>query len=1155
MNTEWDDILITGPDNLSSPKEDQQKIKSLLASLNEKDVKLSLVVDEMQEKEKELEDLKSSMKNSSTSKIETRNELQLLVEANEKLLQENDTLSRHNELLVAENIALKDKCTENEQQIVNYKRSVMEITNTNKEMQCAIGEKDRELLSVNTAKEQLEKKLKNIEEKHDNFADEVDDTSNQRDNLGLMLQEKSRCLEEMEKQCTECTKKVVGLEMEIANERRQKTTLGQELKNSKERVEKLEEVKNNLKFELMEKEKERRQLKIMESNAMNSNGSLEEELMTRGSEFQRLKVLYDETEAKHNNLLTDLQQTKDMLDEVEQAKYDLSADNEILQERVKSLEKELKKRENIVVKLQDESKSLERSQEELTEIKETLEEEITKVTKKKEEIQKELNHLINCSVQKTTLTETEILLSEQIRINKELSRGMLKNEEVLKEMENTLEDVKEEWSVQKTELEKNIQILKVALKTEKELSVSKRNEEKECQQTVLILTNKLEKLHVNFDRIKKEREEFEEALNYLRADHDSLNHFTTNVKSQNDVLREDYNKEKSKCEELEQQLFDVERKLAVHHKTEDKDKATKIDLQNHILEMSAKNDCLAKKLSDQQNRLLQTEATISQLTVESANRVELQNEIQTYKQKLMNMTSNFEVGSHKIEQFVTDVARKEKKIAELESRLSHAVENEARLKSLLRVSEDGSVSREAYILIKKQLDEKNIEVEALAANIRDYEENLAIMDSKNKKSELLKQDLRRTQEEVTEQFENLKNQYCIAKDELGRIQRRLKEMHVDADESEEEMKRMKKEITGKTKIINDLVQEVEQVRKFNSDIEQECNEMMAKLEKLIKRNQELEAERQGLIQKSNQDNKSISGLKYNLERLERKKMAAESELEQTRSSLNNEETKASEFYKQLSEALSKDDSQSEMIENFMRDNDDLSAELEKSQSLVKELEVTLEATQHELTTVQHQYSIEKRSTIGLINKLKTSESENEKYNTTSAKLRAVYEKLQHDLKLTRNEIHSNQTVIIELRDELEEAKTKTDQLIKENLRFKEINSKNEEEYADLQEKYQELKSVDDTQRLELEEACTKLGNLEKIKKSAVNDREVLKAEVDTVSGKLTALNNALDRSRNQREKLLSDLNRSKQKVSEVEESNEESKQAIVKRYKTLIVQT
>ena len=126
-------------------------------------------------------------------------------------------------------------------------------------------------------------------------------------------------------------------------------------------------------------------------------------------------------------------------------------------------------------------------------------------------------------------------------------------------------------------------------------------------------------------------------------------------------------------------------------------------------------------------------------------------------------------------------------------------------------------------------------------------------------------------------------------------------------------------------------------------------------------------------------------------------------------------------------------------------------------------------------------------------------------------------------------------------------KQKTDHVTKENVNLASINAETEKEYDDLHEKYQELNNNFEKQNIELKETCAALEKLDKIKKFSVNEREVLKAEVDTVSGKLTALNTALERSRSQRGVLLNELNRSKQKASDLVETGEETKQAIVKR--------
>ena len=1024
MNIEWDDLLLKGHAVSSVDKQDcPHNMTALLLSLKEKEAQILSVSEDLQAKEKQLKEYKNLMR-STSNKAEARRELQLLAEENAKLLQEKSVLNKNNEFLIKENTSLKEKSTQDERNIANYKRNIQEITSSNRELQRVIEEKNKDILDVNSAKEDLKEKLKNIEEQHDILTDQMDDVTNQRDNLGFTLKEKETYLTEMKKQLGECTKQVVGLEMELENERRIKSNMEHELTHSKDRVEKLGEAKNELKSEIMEKEKEVRQLKLMESKAMKSNCSLEQDLIKRASEIQRLQLLYEEIETKYKTLQSDLQHTKEMLDEVEQVKDDLNVDSDILQERIKSLEKEVQKRENIVLKLQEDNRSIELSRDELKELKEALEEEIIKVKKEKEDIYEELQNVVNSSVEKKTLAETETLLSEQIRINKEISFDEQKKDEALSNLKKMFENFKEEWVEEKKQIINNTDKIKSQLNNERSISQSKMKDIKVLEQNNLDLTEKVDHLSVYLDKSKTHCKDLEQKLTYLQSDYESINQNMIEIKTQNGLLGQSFNEENTKSENLEQNLAEIKTKLAIYQRIEEKDKMIKASFQDEIQALREKNENLVNKLSDKNNRLLQAEATKGQLEVEVSNSMELQDEIQNCKERLMSVTSSFDLNSHKIEQLVADVAKKEKKIAEMESRLKNAMENDVRLKSLLKKSEDGSISREAYLVIKKQLDEKNVEVEVLSASIRDYEENLSIMNNKNKKTEQTKQELKITQEEVTEQLALLKTQHRGAQDELQQCQRRIKEITAEAIEKDEESKNTKKELNQKTSHINEVMEELQQVKMESAELKDESTENKQKLERVIKTNHELEIEKQELVQKSTYDMKNISSLKNNLERLERKKLAVETELENARETLSHEESKSKELRKQLSEALNRDHSQTELIENLGKDNDDLCLEIDKTHTKLKELRETLEAKEYELTTVSNECSIENRKSASMVNKLKLLENENYKNNSIITNIQTANEQLQQESRLAQNQISSYLTLISDLKDELADGKAK-----------------------------------------------------------------------------------------------------------------------------------
>ena len=170
-------------------------------------------------------------------------------------------------------------------------------------------------------------------------------------------------------------------------------TIEQEYTALKERLQRVEDDRDGLRTQLFEQENQSKQLKMMENSTLKSNMTLEQELMSRTLDAERLQLELSELNSKHDYLKADLLRTKDLLLEVEEAKEELQDDVELLQERIENIEKEMDGTNNLNTTLQEKYRSLENTRDELQEIKDQLENEIACIKKEKDALYQELSEL------------------------------------------------------------------------------------------------------------------------------------------------------------------------------------------------------------------------------------------------------------------------------------------------------------------------------------------------------------------------------------------------------------------------------------------------------------------------------------------------------------------------------------------------------------------------------------------------------------------------------------------------------------------------------------------------------------------------------------------------------------------------------------------
>jgi len=1132
-NLEWDNVF-------TDESEQQDKIKSLLKTIGEKDELISSLRKRESAVEKDHLDGKPESER-------VYNELGVLVVENEKLQNEKSELMKKNEFLDSENkiVMEHNDLLESEVKEMKEEKKTMkqEILQNNQNL----AEKDRQIADLINTQEHYKENLKKYEHNVIRLTDQADTVTSQRESLDFDLREKSSFLKELEKKLEESTRQIVELEMLLETEKHHRTNVEQENQATRDRLAKMEDDREKLRKRLLEQENESKQLKVIENTTLKSNMSLEQELMSKILESERLQQQLEDMDNKHEHLKRDLDRTKNMLLEVEEAKEEIEDDVEILQERIKALEKEILSRENLNVTLNEENRNLQSAREELQEIKEQLENEIARVKKEKDALYQELSLITESTVKKDAFVEKDALLAEQIRINKALAKDIKEKDEVIEDLEERLDSLFERLRMEKKKNEGKIVELAKDLMTTRSASKETKDEveslvHKNSTQVRLIQTLK-EELSTKTSKI----DELEDQNLALGDEKEKLENALKNTKTKAERFTRDLESEREKVEELMQGLKENQKKLTTTLRMKDKAQMENEELNTIINELKIKNEQMFKKIGHLQQHSQMEESRFSKLEVDIAARQELEEEIKGYKQKLLASVSTHEVTCHKLDNAEMEIAKKEKYLVELQEKLRNSTQNETRLKELLQTSENASVSKDAHNYLKKQLDEKSIQIQNAEQRFRESEENATLLSDENEKTKKKNVYLEELVKNMKDELEQITPKHQNVKEELDAAQRKIKVLDYQVKLKEETLSVNHKEGEKNQAKIEELLGEIEELQFSVAELRTEIESQNTKIGGMSKQNRELTQERQEINENSMVSGKTIVNLKHALERSERKKASAENSLQQTQGTLNDVEKKNSDLQKQLQEALGKELEQDERIENLNKENENMSQQHERFVAERQAVKYELEEKESEVSKLQLEVSSEKRSLSNLQNKHKQLQDELAKLHDGSRDAKKQNDKLTQDLRFTRSEVVSYERKIAQLTEDMELLSDKFELLGRENAKLNETVIANEEEFNELYTRYQELQEKHDTVQQKYNRAASELERLEKTKKSAVDEREVLKNEVDTVSGKLSALNSALDKSREQRQDLLRELNVTRQKQSEMEEEGEETKQAIVKR--------
>lgn len=1141
-NVEWDDAVLN--EHAVEIEKDREQIISLKKSLKEKEDELSSANEMIQKQHQQLTkfpDSKTLLDNGENS------QLNILREANLKLQQDKGALHKEKELLKIKCASVEKDLSENELVVNALRKQKVDTENKNKELHILLDQVNTNVAELEKAKSFFEQKCKEAEEVKEQLVVRGEDVLEEKNTLDMSLKEKSSYLDDMEKNLTLATKQIFDLQVNIEKEVHEKEMIEYELNNYKLRLEELEETKNKLNSELKEAEKEAKQFKLMENNAMQNNLSLEQTIMKKELEFQRLQRQYLELEAKHNNLSEELEQTKKLLSDLEDGNSNMSIHNGVFNERLKNLESQLEKKDGVISHLRKENMELVNLKDKLLQIKAGLEDDIARVSSEKEEIYKELTNIQENVVPKNMFQGIESLLADQVKINKELTKKLTIAESTAKQLQDSVvslkADIKRESDISQDKLRKVTLDLNNKIKINESLEIKLKTAEEKYNQLV--------KEH---DQIREEVEDKRsncasmcEQLEIITAERSELSHALASSKKHCDVMKEETEKEKAKMQEKKQKLLELQRQFLQQQRTEEQLKERNSTLIQELDEINERYENLKKSMSVLRSQVEEKEMKVSQLASQSSNCSLMQEEVEKYKRKLANVASSYEICSQKLDQKEVELSSINKKFCEVEIKLKSSIENEIRLKSLLEETEDLSVSKEAYNLVRTQLNEKNTNVELLESKILNYEEKLQLLNRRNEKDGELHESLKHSLEEALNEIKALKLNVSKQKEEKELNQSKMIDQRTIFKEMEDDIARKSKELLDKMEIIEKLSQEVEEATLKYDDLRHDNKNMQLKIDNLLNLNSELSNKVELLSEQIKDKNKMVSGLKHKNERIERKEQAYTSELEQCRALLRSEEKKCNDVQNKLVELTRIEEEQVETIEDLTQRKEELNIVVNKVKHEINILEGKLEETSGKLDKTKQEYDMMYRKHNAIKNKLKETENENKNNMENLALLRSNHENVTKQLKNAKTEVTSYRNQVTRISDDLEESQKKNSVLENENSNLKEKFLEMETEYSELLENYDNLQKNADVTTEELEMTRHSLKKLETNKKHIVNEREVMKSEVDTVSEKLTALNAALDRSRVQRQQLLEELNHSKHKANDLETAGEESKQAIVKR--------
>lgn len=824
-------------------------------------------------------------------------------------------------------------------------------------------------------------------------------------------------------------------------------------------------------------------------------------------------------------------------------------DGKIMTKKVKDLNQGIQNKDALLFTLQSEKKTIEESFKAAEDRRNHAENDMQLLRKEREEMEDRLRDLASSHVHKSSVDAKDKLLSDQIKANRDLTNEVRTQRDHIKDIESECEKLMESLKEQTTNLDK--------MHRENEENVHKWEEN----------TRRLE---AQVELLGKERVAFESECRVKERAITELQETTGDMKISQQETRNSLDESKQRCSKLKIQLEELERAMEDERSVRIQVESDLLEAKRHLFtskeleskgresrsELTAETENLTSKLEEMSKKQIATQSKLNnaqnyivQLEVDKGLKTQLDEELPRVKQKLLKVSGQLEVETGKVESLEKAINAKENRVAELETQLKNAVDNECRLKEIMQSTENEYVAKEAYDSMRKDYDDLYEIADGLKGKINEISDEIYM--------------LRKEKERVGDNLSSLKSQYEAVVIEKDSLQFQLHQTKQDQEKSLKKLSEAKCEFEEQTAIVNRLQDELKESRRQSSslqntidglsegnlDLDTEVKEWSTKCSRLRAQIEDLQSENMSLHQRGLEDARQVGNLKLINERLERKHESLGQDVKRLNENADDESNRCRELAKQLSTVNNENKELESAIQNLEKEKCEFAKQIEEQRQEMGRQGQDLKDSRSDYEKLQSEMKEKAKLQTGMQNSLKAKNESIYEYQTAAESLKNEQRRSRKAIEELTRDLDDHKMMMEALESEKEAVHERLENNVARNIVVSEELESLKVDYRDLHEKYDELEEKNGALKDELTVAKDDTLIHAQRRQEGVAEKERLKTDIASVEGRLETLKGALDESRKKSEKLESALKlaeREAEEAAKVYEERSQEKEAKIK---------
>ncbi len=565
----------------------------------------------------------------------------------------------------------------------------------------------------------------------------------------------------------------------------------------------------------------------------------------------------------------------------------------------------------------------------------------------------------------------------------------------------------------------------------------------------------LETLKFEYNELMKKYKDSNNKIENLKLENDMLNDQINQLKNISGYINEEELKKLEKeNEELQNQINLFTRQLDDAIKNNDNLRSSNDELAKRIIDLEVKVSQLNEK-----NKLLEgliedksSDDTINRLENEIQDK---NNQLNQYKEEVKNLKINNEKLSMELEKLKGEYEDKINNLRdEYQKKVDTLTEINKKMEVAITTSGDENLEdlQKEIETLKQQDSEKTKQIENLKYELE------TIKSEKSKIEEDLKSEIATYKSKIDElgnqKDEEYKSEIKSRDEQINNLKEQIKELRLKSLEISNEHDDTILKLKSKISQLEEDVKEYKVEKNRIQQLELDKNAIQSKLDEKTLKLKEYEAQ----IAKINEKDTEINDLKSKLSKLENELKTKTEEINSlkkdssTVSSISDELVKVKQDLKKKEKTLEKLQTENDKLLNEVRDKDNLADELSRVEeklderdNKIKQLEMEIEKLIQKPSTIEDQYIKQIEEKDKLIQELK---SQNEQLKTTTESLEAINK--------LKAELHEKDELIQKLKAEASQQKSITDTVEAVNELKKELKEK-DNKIRELEAQIKELK--------------------------------------------------------------------------------------------------